>query len=63
MGLMDALLGTSSEHGTASSQQSISQSASPKDMCQFTASGRTASTNAGDSCEEEDVKSESYNWK
>ncbi|XP_078180301.1 transcription factor HHO3-like isoform X1 [Carex rostrata] len=63
MGLMDALLGTSSEHGTDCSQQSISQSASPKDMHQFTASGRTVSTNAGDSCEDEDVRSESYNWK
>ncbi|KAJ1701649.1 hypothetical protein LUZ63_001428 [Rhynchospora breviuscula] len=64
MGLMDALLGTSSEHGTASSQQSISQSESPKDPHQFAASGRTVSTTtAGDSCEEEDIRSESYNWK
>ncbi|XP_072958443.1 myb family transcription factor EFM-like [Typha angustifolia] len=45
------------------SQQSTSQSGSPQGPLQLTGSSTAVSVTAGDSCEEEDGKSESYSWK
>nr|XP_010905632.2 transcription factor NIGTH1 [Elaeis guineensis] len=47
----------------STSKQSASQSGSPQSPLQLAGSARTISITAGDSCEEEDGKSESYSWK
>ncbi|WOL08982.1 Myb family transcription factor EFM [Canna indica] len=46
-----------------SSQQSDSKAGSPQSPLQLTGSNQALSITAGDSCEEEDGKSESYSWK
>ncbi|XP_008792589.2 myb family transcription factor EFM [Phoenix dactylifera] len=47
----------------STSKQSASQSGSPQSPLQLAGAARTISITAGDSCEEEDGKSESYSWK
>ncbi|XP_073115864.1 myb family transcription factor EFM isoform X2 [Elaeis guineensis] len=47
----------------STSQKSASQSGSPQSPLQLAGAGHTISITAGDSCEEEDGKSESYSWK
>ncbi|XP_038971672.1 myb family transcription factor EFM-like [Phoenix dactylifera] len=50
------------EHYSAA-QKSASQSGSPQTPLQLAGAGHTISITAGDSCEEEDGKSESCSWK
>ncbi|KAG1368575.1 myb family transcription factor EFM [Cocos nucifera] len=47
----------------STSQKNASQSGSPQSPLQLAGAGHTISITAGDSCEEEDGKSESYSWK
>ncbi|RWW62708.1 hypothetical protein BHE74_00030146 [Ensete ventricosum] len=51
------------EQYSNSSQQSVSQSGSPQSPLQLAGTTPVVSVTAGDSCEEEDEKSESNSWK
>lgn len=51
------------EQYSNSSQQSVSQSGSPQSPLQLAGATPVVSVTAGDSCEEEDGKSESFSWK
>ncbi|WOK91662.1 hypothetical protein Cni_G00353 [Canna indica] len=51
------------EDYTTSPKDGLSQSGSPLSPLQLAGANRAISATAGDSCEEEDEKSETYNWR